>query len=147
MKIAIHLRKDNNESNPELTAKFGDHKHDTKVKNISEVITLSDIDHRSDNKLVIERNDCELYNTKQDHHSNKIYIDKIVVDEFWQFDKDFYPPVTVFNPEYRRHIAEVGSADWIKNSIEYNTDLYFNGRLEWKVKYPVRRCFFKDIER
>ncbi len=89
MKIAIHLRKDNNESNPELTAKFGDHKHYTKVKNISEVITLSDIDHRSDNKLVIERNDRELYNTKQDHHSNKIYIDKIVVDEFWQFDKDF----------------------------------------------------------
>ena len=130
-----------------MTAKFVDHKHDIKVKNISEVITLSDIDHRSDNKLVIERNDRELYNTKQDHHSNKIYIDKIVVDEFWQFDKDFYPPVTVFNPEYRRHIAEVGSADWIKNSIEYNTDLYFNGRLEWKVKYPVRRCFFKDIER
>ena len=147
MNIEIHLRKQDNQSNPDLTVSFGDIIQHVTVKDLKQTILINRIKHESDTKLIIERNDTKLYNTKHDHHSNKIFVDRVIVDNFWQFDKDFYPPTTQFHNEYKEHIKKVGSADWIANSMKFNTHLYFNGCLEWNVKYPVRRCFFKDIER
>ena len=49
--------------------------------------------------------------------------------------------------EASEHLEKVGKDDWIENSVINNTHLYFNGRLTWNIKYPVRRSFFKDHKR
>ena len=70
MNIEIHLRKQDNQSNPDLTVSFGDIIQHETVKDLKQTILINRIKHESDTKLIIERNDTKLYNTKHDHHSN-----------------------------------------------------------------------------
>ena len=147
MNIEIHVRKDHLHSDPEITVQFGEVRLSEKISSVEQKISLKNIKHDCDATLSIERNEPGLYTTNQNYHDNKIFVDKVIVDDFWEFDNMFYPPTTTFTKEYEEHLDKVGFDDWIKQSMTYNTHLFFNGSLVWNVKYPGRRSFFKDVAR
>ena len=146
MNIEIYLRKENINSNPEVILQFGDVIQTQKIINQEQKLYMQGLEHNCDTKLSVGRDSKELYHTSRNHHDNKIFVDKIVVDNFWEFNESFYPPTTIFNQEYIDHLDKVGTDEWIKNSVN-NTHLFFNGILAWNIKYPVRRSFFKDLTR
>tara|TARA_Y100000592_G_scaffold27313_1_gene43389 strand:- start:13935 stop:14378 length:444 start_codon:yes stop_codon:yes gene_type:complete len=145
--IELHLRKEKLESNPSIIVEFGKEKINETILSKQQIVYLKNLEHSNDTQLNIIRDDKELYTTARNHHLNKIFVDKVIVDDFWQFDESFYPPVTIFDKEYTQHLERVGEDDWIKNTLNNNTHLFFNGRLTWNIKYPVRRSFFKDYYR
>lgn len=147
MNIEIFLRKENDRSDIPLTVKFGNTVVNGIITKQEQVLSLKQIEHTCDTQLSIIRNEQDLYETNRNHHSNKIFVDKVVIDDFWEIDEEFYPPVSVFDKEYTKHLEKVGKDDWIQNTLVRNTHLFFNGRLQWDIKYPVRRSFFKDFHR
>lgn len=147
MNIEVHLRKEHSETNPSIIVEFGKVRINETISSQQQTVCLKDLEHSCDTRLNVIRCDETLYKTESNHHGNKIFVDKVIVDDFWQFDESFYPPVTVFDEAYTEHIKKVGEADWIKDTQINNTHLFFNGRLSWNIKYPVRRSFFKDYHR
>jgi hypothetical protein len=147
MNLEVHVSKSNRESNPELTVRFGDASHTQLIDSDKQKIVLHDIEHTMDTQLVVERNEQTLYSTEQSHHSNNVIVEKIVLDDFWEFGKDFYPPTSDLNNDYVKHLSKLDNTKWIKNTLIYNTHLFFNGTLTWQIKYPVRRSFFKDFKK
>ena len=146
MNIEIHLRKENMDSDPEIILQFGDVTQTQKIINQEQKLHMQGLEHNCDTELSVRRDSKELYQTSRNHHDNKIFIDKVIVDDFWEFDDSFYPPTTIFDKEYMDHLDKVGTDQWMKNTVN-NTHLFFNGRLTWDIKYPVRRSFFKDLNR
>ena len=147
MNIEIFLRKESARTNIPLTVQFGNTVVHEMITKQEQVLSLKQIEHTCDTKLSVIRDEQDLYETSRNHHSNKIFVDRVILDDFWQLDEGFYPPVTEFDKEYTQHLEKVGKDDWIENSVVNNTHLYFNGRLTWNIKYPVRRSFFKDHNR
>ena len=147
MNIKIFLRKENENDAVPLVIKFGNTVVNETITEQQQVISLESLEHTFDTQLSLVRNEQALYGTGRNHHNNKIFVDRVIIDDFWEFDEEFYPPVTEFDKEYTQHIEKVGKDDWIENSFVNNTHLYFNGRLTWDIKYPVRRSFFKDHNR
>tara|TARA_R110000803_G_scaffold109763_2_gene178147 strand:+ start:1049 stop:1492 length:444 start_codon:yes stop_codon:yes gene_type:complete len=147
MNIKIFLRKENEHSDVPLAVKFGSIVVDKMITKQHQVISLESLEHTCDTQLSLARNEQALYETNRNHHSNKIFVDKVIIDDFWELDEEFYPPVTEFDEDYTQHIEKVGKDEWITNSLVNNTHLFFNGRLTWDIKYPVRRSFFKDYNR
>ena len=146
MNIEIFLRKESTRTNIPLTAQFGNTVVHEMITKQEQVLSLRQIEHTCDTKLSVIRDEQDLYETNRNHHSNKIFVDKVVIDDFWEIDEEFYPPVSVFDKEYTKHLEKVGKDDWIQNTLVRNTHLFFNGRLTWDIKYPVRRSFFKDYK-
>lgn len=147
LNIEIHLSKSSADSNPEVTVRFGDKFHAERIQSIKQKICLRNLKHNKDVKLIVERNEQELYSTGLSHHDNKIYVDKVVVDDFWEFNNNFYTPTSLLNDDYIEYIDKTEDGKWIKNTLVNNTHLFFNGSLVWDIKYPVRRSFFKDFHR
>ena len=147
VKIQIHLKKSNADNDPVITIKFGEVIKIEKLDSIDKKIYLDDLQHDKDTKLVIERNDSNIYSTQQPYHENNIIIEKVIVDDFWEFNESFYTPIGVLDDDYRNYLEKIGKISLIEKQLVYNTHLFFNGRFEWEIKYPVRRCFFKDFER
>ena len=145
--IELHLRKEHHESNPSIIVEFGKVRQNEIISSLQQKVCLTDLEHLNDAQLNVIRCDGTLYKTGNNHHPNKIFVDKVIVDDFWQFDESFYPPITVFDKDYTEHVKKVGEDDWIKDTSINNTHLFFNGRLSWNIKYPVRRSFFKDYNR
>lgn len=147
MNIEIFLRKENDQSDVPLIARFGDTEVTDIVRQREQIIKIDDIEHTHDTQLSLTRNEQNLYSTNRNHHSNKIFVDKVIIDDFWEINENFYPPTTVFDDQFKKHLSRVGTDDWINNSVTNNTHLFFNGSLIWDIKYPVRRSFFKDAHR
>tara|TARA_B110000444_G_scaffold162453_1_gene151793 strand:- start:487 stop:930 length:444 start_codon:yes stop_codon:yes gene_type:complete len=147
MNLEVHVTKTNMESNPEVTVKFGDRSKTELIESSTQKILLNDIEHTTETKLIVERNELGLYSTGQSHHINNIVVEKVILDDFWEFSKDFYPPTSELNKDYIEHLSHFDNCGWIKNTLGHNTHLFFNGTLTWQVKYPVRRSFFKDFKR
>ena len=147
MNIDIKVRKTNIETNPRLTISFGDTSIEQTVIFLNQTIHLVDINHSQDTKLIIRRDDPDLYFTRYNHHTNKIFIDKIIIDDFWELTHDFNTPISIPDIAYNNHVAQVGDGEWIPEALKQNTTLFFNGSLEWSIMHPVRRTFFKDIHR
>ena len=147
MNIKIFLRKENEHNAVPLVVEFGNRVVNEIITEKKQVISLESLEHTFDTQLSIARNEHALYETSRNHHNNKIFVDTVIIDDFWELDEEFYPPVTEFDKEYTQHIEKVGKDHWIENSVVNNTHLYFNGRLTWDIKYPVRRSFFKDHNR
>ena len=146
MNIEIYLRKQLPNSNPQVSVGFGDSKLSTSITHMTQTIKINHA-HESDTELVVTRNELDLYDTGRSHHANIVFVDKIIVDDFWEINDKFYPPVSKFEKDYEAHLDKVGAEDWIKESLTHNTHLFFNGKLIWNIKYPVRRSFFKDYNR
>ena len=146
MNLEVHVIKSNTETNPALTIKFGDTTQTHDIYTGKQKIKLK-VKHDCDTKLVIERNEESLYLTDQSHHANNLIVDKIVLDDFWEFGQDFYPPKSKLNQQYMEHLSKFNDCEWIKNTLGHNTHLFFNGSLTWDIKFPVRRSFFKDFKR
>ena len=147
MNIKIFLRKEKSDNVVPLCVKFGNTVFNEVITEQQQVISLESLKHTFDTQLSLVRNERELYETGRNHHDNKIIVDRVVIDDFWELDGEFYPPVTEFDNDFKQHIEKVGKDAWIENSVVNNTHLYFNGSLTWDIKYPVRRSFFKDRTR
>lgn len=132
--------------NPRIFIKYsGETKVETIYK-LEQTIYLNVL-HICDTKLVISRKQLDLYTTGYNYHVNKITINKIILDDFWELKKDFYTPKSICDQEYLDHYDKVDEGDWLNDALPHNTTLFFNGSLEWDIKYPVRRSFYKDINR
>ena len=147
MNIDIKVRKTNIETNPRLSISFGDTSIEQTVIFLNQTIHLVDINHSQDTKLIIRRDDPDLYFTRYNYHTNKIFIDKIIIDDFWELTHDFNTPISICDQAYIDHFKRVDEGDWLDDVLPYNTTLFFNGSLQWDIKYPVRRSFYKDINR
>lgn len=147
MNIEIKVSKLSIDNDPKLYVIFGETTFEQNIIFLNQSLYLMDIDHKKDTKLIVGRYDPDLYFTRYNHHVNKVTIDKVIIDDFWTIEKDFYPPKSTLDIAYKNHVNKVGEGEWILDSLKYNTTLFFNGSLQWDIKYPVRRSFFKDINR
>jgi hypothetical protein len=103
--------------------------------------------HEYDTKLIISRKQTDLYSTGFNYHVNKVTIERVLLDNFWELTKTFYTPISICDQEYIDHFKRVDEGNWLDDVLPYNTTLFFNGSLQWDIKYPVRRSFYKDINR
>ena len=147
MNIELHLSKSSLDSSPEVTVRFGEVAETISIRSGKQQINLRDLTHDRDQQLIVERDEQELYHTGLSHHENKIIVDKVIVDDFWEFNKNFYTPKSVLSKNYKQYINRFNNAEWIKQNLSKNTHIFFNGTLTWDVKYPVRRTFFKDTKK
>ena len=144
MNIKIYMSKINNDSNPLLSIQIGT----TNIEVIVDQLNMHcsfDIEHSANTKLFINRNDPSLYRTGYNYHVNKVSIDRVIIDNFWEVTAAFNTPKSCPDSEYMEHSVKVGGGEWITDAMIYNTALFFNGYLEYDIKYPVRRTFFEDI--
>jgi len=133
--------------NPEVIVRFGNVKSTFILISERQTVSLTGIKHDKDTQLIIERHQDDILYSNKTHHSNNIFVEKVTVDDFWEFDANFYTPESILDEDYVRHLEKLKDGDWIKKSLLHNTHLFFNGRLSWDIKYPVRRTFLKDINR
>jgi hypothetical protein len=146
MNIEILLSKISSDTTPEVTIEFADYKRTVRIVGLNEIVKF-DVEHNKDNQLVVSRSEADLYRTRFNYHTNKVSIDKVIVDDFWEFNSTFYTPHSILDTEYSSHANKVGEGEWISDALVYNTTLFFNGKLVWEIKYPVRRSIFKDYNR
>ena len=146
MNIEIQVSKSNMDYDPKI---FINYSGETKVETIYKLkqTICFNVSHNCDTKLVISRKQSDLYKTGYNYHVNKIIIEKIILDDFWELTKEFYTPKSICDQEYIDHFKKVDEGDWLQDALPYNTTLFFNGSLEWDIMYPVRRSFYKDINR
>jgi len=147
MNIELQFKKSNLKSEPTIEIHFGDTVIKTQIKSLEHKLIMHDLKHDTDNELVVMRREDYLYNTQKTHHENKVIVEKVIVDDFWELGPDWYTPESVLDSHYLKHIEGIDGSEWIKNTLNHNTHLFFNGKLRWQIKYPVRRCFFKDVRR
>ena len=61
-----------------------------------------------------------MYFTRYNHHTNKIFIDKIIIDDFWEITHNFYTPISIPDTAYNNP-AQVGEGEWIQcTKTKYN---------------------------
>ena len=145
MNIDISFRKTDLGGDPEVTVRFGSIIKSVKLTAREQVVRLSDVQHFKDNQLIIERDQKDILDSDRTHHNNIVCVDRVTVDDFWNFDTNFHTPTSVLDATYERHLHRVGNIDEITQSLNHNTHLFFNGKLIWDIKYPVRRTFLKDV--
>ena len=132
-------------TNPEVMVQFSDFQKIESIVSSRQKIYLHGLHHYKDTQLIIERNESSLFSTGLSHHVNKISVDKVIVDDFWEFDPNFYTPTSILDATYKKYLSQFSDSDWIQGALTNNTHLFFNGRLVWDIKYPVRRSLFKDV--
>lgn len=147
MNIEIEFRKTILENNPEVTVRFGDVIRTFELVAEKQIERLTNLEHDKDTQLIVGRNQKDILESNLTHHSNNICVDKVIVDDFWQFDANFHTPTSILDDDYEKHLDRLGEGAWIKDSLKHNTHLFFNGKLLWDIKYPVRRTFLKDVNR
>jgi len=147
MNIEIHLHKTQLDSDPEIGVQFGVYGFKAQIGSRDQKLYLKQVDHHKDGQLVISRNETYLYQTGKNHHVNKVVIDKVIVDDFWEFDPSWYTPESVLDDRYKNYVKGIKRSEWIEECLVHNSHIFFNGKLVWNIKYPVRRSFFEDRHR
>lgn len=72
---------------------------------------------------------------------NWIIIDKIIVDDFWEFSESNFQSFSYYNDEYYSTALKNG-ATWELEKHKHNNVLFFSGSIEHKIKFPARTMFW-----
>ena len=146
MNIKIQISKLSMDYNPIIEINFAELVQVETIDTLKKTISLK-TPHKYDTKLIISRKQTDLYSTGFNYHVNKVIVERVVLDNFWELTKTFYTPKSICDQEYIDHFKRVEEGDWLDDALPHNTTLFFNGSLQWDIKYPVRRSFYKDINR
>jgi hypothetical protein len=92
-------------------------------------------------KLVISRDESDLYSTDKLVHDSYIIIDKIIIDDFWEIAEGNHWSKTIYKKEYISHVLDKNHT-WELTKDLFNNVLYFNGEIEYTISTPIRGMFF-----
>lgn len=92
--------------------------------------------------LKISRHEQGLYHTQRLTHESHVFVDKIILDNFWTIDEKNHWSTTSYDQKYVNHLKDK-QVTWELSKKMYNNILYFNGSLIYNITIPIRGMFFK----
>jgi len=137
MNILIVLKKQSDNSDPVVLVQ-------EKTIVLSKLIFEVRLDVEIPTVLKISRNEPELYTTTNTCLDNCVYVDKIIIDNFWEITESNHLSVTEYNKEYIEHVLKFQHTYELSKTL-YNNALFFNGSLLYNLTKPIRSMFFNDI--
>lgn len=70
-----------------------------------------------------------------------VIIDKIIIDEFWEFNENNFQSYSYYDKNYYRD-AQKNGATWELEKDRFNNVLFFSGSIEHKITIPARNMFW-----
>ena len=135
MKISITLSKNNDKTSPLLTVNYNDHVQQFIMDSLCHEIKLDVLPQPG--PLRISRKEPMIGTS----HLTYVYIDKIVLDEFWEINSGNDPSHTEYDEEYIDAAINKG-ATWELTKKRHNNVLFFNGSIRYDIIFPLRSMFW-----
>jgi len=134
----VHISKLKSTSDPSISIHMGEFDEEYVIMDTEQVIRFNS----EPATMYITRRDTKLYQSRWNYLENKITVERLVIDDFWCFDKDYYLPQAIPDQEYLDHIKHIEGSEWIDAALKSTTDLFFNGSLMYNIKRPIRSMFY-----
>ena len=135
MKISITLSKNNDKTNPLLAVSYNDHVQQFIMGSLCNKIEFDVLPQPG--SLRISRKEPMIGTS----HLTYVYIDKIVLDEFWEINSGNDPGHTEYDEEYIDAAINKG-ATWELTKKRHNNVLFFNGSIRYDIIFPLRSMFW-----
>lgn len=90
-------------------------------------------------QIILSRHEALAFD--QTTHKPWVVINKIIIDDFWEFTESNFPSYTVYDNDYYND-AMKNRATWELEKDYFNNTLFFSGSIQLEITTPVRTMFW-----